>query len=91
MFGERLKELRRRNKMSQKELGEALHLSQRAISRYEGNESEPEFQTLIEMAKYFNVTIDYLMETDESNSILISKDDFDILKKASDIITKLTK
>ena len=58
----RLKELRKSKKMSQIKLAIELHTSQNTISRYETGEREPGIRELIEIADYFNVSIDYLLE-----------------------------
>ena len=58
----RLKELRKSKKMSQLKLAIELHTSQNTISRYETGEREPGIRELIEIADYFDVSIDYLLE-----------------------------
>ena len=58
----RLKELRKSKKMSQLKLAIELHTSQNTISRYETGEREPGIRELIEIADYFIVSIDYLLE-----------------------------
>lgn len=77
MLGERLVELRQKNKISQRKLGTLLDLSQSAIAKYERNESEPEIRTLIKMAEIFNVTIDGLILDNEM--IVIQKEKYDHL------------
>lgn len=61
MVGERLKKLRKERKLTQKELAEALHLSYHAISGYERNKSEPSDEIKSDIARYFNVSADYLL------------------------------
>ena len=56
----RLKELRKKRKKSQVSLGIDLGVSQDAISRYENLEREADYQTLIDIADFFNVSLDYL-------------------------------
>ncbi len=58
----RLKELRIKNHISQIRLAIDLSLSQNSISRYETGEREADYATLIKIADYFNVSIDYLLE-----------------------------
>lgn len=77
----KLKYLREQNHMSQKELGDILNLSQRAISRYENGDAEPDFATVKKISLFFNVTIDYLLGEDDSNIILITKNNYENLKK----------
>lgn len=60
MFGENLKGLREEKKLTQNELAEVLEVTRQAISNYE-NGREPSYDILIRIAKYFDVTIDYLL------------------------------
>ncbi len=62
----RLRELRLRRGISQLRLAMELHMNQNSISRYETGEREADYATLIKLADYFCVSIDYLLEhTDE--------------------------
>lgn len=58
----RLKELRKKRKISQLKLAMDLQLNQNAISRYETGVREADYATLIKIADYFDVSIDYLLE-----------------------------
>lgn len=57
----RLKELRQNKKISQLKLSLDLNMNQNTISRYETGEREADYKTLIKIADYFNVSIDYLL------------------------------
>jgi len=59
-FGERLREIRTSNKITQKQLSIALKLSERGIQSYELNEKKPGLDALLTLADYFNVSLDYL-------------------------------
>ena len=61
MLGERLAYLRRKESISQKELGEKLNISHYTISSYEKGRSEPNDEIKVRIARYFNVTLDYLV------------------------------
>jgi len=64
----RLKELRKNKGISQLKLAMDLSMNQNTISRYETGEREADYKTLIKIADYFNVSIDYLLErTDNPN------------------------
>ena len=54
----KIKELRIKNKMSQKDLGEHIGISDRAISKWELGLSNPSGQNLIKLAKIFNVSVE---------------------------------
>ncbi|MBQ5328979.1 MAG: helix-turn-helix transcriptional regulator [Oscillospiraceae bacterium] len=53
-----LKKLRKQNRITQRNLAEALHISQTSVSKYERGESEPDLEMVIKMADFFGVTID---------------------------------
>ena len=57
----RLKELRTSRKISQVKLAMDLNLTQNSISRYENGEREADYDTLVAIADYFNVSVDYLL------------------------------
>ena len=57
----RLKELRKERNISQLKLALDLNMNQNVISRYENLEREADYETLIKLANYFNVSIDYLL------------------------------
>ncbi len=65
----RLRELRRKRHISQLRLSMELNLNQNSISRYENNEREADYATLIKIADYFDVSIDYLLERTENPKI----------------------
>lgn len=58
----RLKQLRQKRGISQLRLAMELGMNQNTVSRYENGEREADYQTLICLADYFNVSIDYLLE-----------------------------
>ena len=57
----KLRELRKENKLTTKELGEKLSLSQSTISLYESGKRQPDLDTLKKIAQFFNVSVDYLL------------------------------
>lgn len=61
MLGERIKELRKKHKMSRKELGERLGVSVSAIGMYEQGNREPDAAKLEMLCEIFGVTLDYLI------------------------------
>ncbi|MFZ5967342.1 MAG: helix-turn-helix domain-containing protein [Bacillota bacterium] len=61
MFGERLKELRTNFNMLQKDLADLLKVSPSTIGMYERGQRDPDTDTIKFLAKYFNVTSDWLL------------------------------
>ena len=58
-FGKRLKELRQEKELSQRELSEQTGISKSTIGRWELG-LEPAFPYVIHIAKFFDVSLDYL-------------------------------
>lgn len=64
----RLKELRIKRNISQLQLAMDLNISQNTVSRYENGVREADYNMLITLADYFNVSVDYLLgRTDNPN------------------------
>ena len=64
-FSEKLQELRKSRSMTQEELAEALFVSRTAISKWESGRGYPSIDSLKEISRYFSVTIDDLICSDE--------------------------
>ena len=60
-FKEKLIELRKERGISQMQLAKEIKFSRTAIASWETGVREPSFDTLIMIAKYFNVSTDYLL------------------------------
>lgn len=57
----RLKELRKQRNISQLKIAMDLGMNQNSISRYESGQREADYKSLIAIADYFNVSVDYLL------------------------------
>lgn len=64
-FGNRLKILRNVSGVTQRELAEAIDVERATIAGYETRASEPNYEKLIRISKFFNVSVDYLLGNDE--------------------------
>lgn len=60
-FKDRLTDLRRERRISQKELAAAVGVTTGAVANYEVGSRVPRVNELIKMADYFGVSIDYLL------------------------------
>lgn len=65
----RLKELRTQRGISQKELCEAVGLEYQNYNKYELNKNEPSVTTLMKLADFYEVSLDYLCERQYNNQI----------------------
>lgn len=91
-FGDRLKYLRKATpNLSQKKFGERLGLAESTISMYEQNKREPDYATLIKIADFFDVSIDYLIrgESKESQEKIFTNEAMRILNSKEATITPL--
>ena len=61
MFGRRLRELRKEEGLSQRDLGEKLGACNQAVSFWETGSREPDLDTLKALAQIFDVSADYLL------------------------------
>lgn len=79
----RLAELRREKGLTLKELGKILHVKDNALSQYETGKRNPKIGLLIEIANFFNVSLDYLTyDTDKRDYPIESKEDaINLLKR----------
>ncbi|MED4922942.1 helix-turn-helix transcriptional regulator [Anoxybacillus geothermalis] len=67
-FGKRLRFLRKKMNMTQKDLADKFRLGESTIGMYERDEREPSFEFVRQLADFFNVTTDYLLgRTDHPN------------------------
>lgn len=64
-FNEKLQKLRTKENLTQEELAEKLYVSRAAISKWESGRGYPSIDSLKAIAKYFHVTIDELIGTEE--------------------------
>lgn len=64
-FAEKLKSLRHINNMSQKYLAQHMNLARTTIAGYETKNREPSYENLSAFARFFHVTVDYLLSDDE--------------------------
>lgn len=66
----RLKQLRKERGITQLKLAMDLNMNQNSISRYETGDHEADYETLIKIADYFNISIDYLLERTNNPTFL---------------------
>ena len=64
-FSEKLLKLRKEKGLTQEELAEALFVSRTAISKWESGRGYPSIASLQEVAKYFSITVDELINPEE--------------------------
>ena len=72
-FNEKLQELRKQNGLTQEELAEILFVSRTAVSKWESGRGMPSIESLKAISKFFAVTLDDLLSSEEL--LVIAEDD----------------
>lgn len=60
----KLKELRKKNNLTQEEMSKILNLGSTTYKNYENNVNQPSIETLIKLADYYHITLDELVGRD---------------------------
>ena len=72
-FNEKLQELRKQKGLTQEELAEILFVSRTAVSKWESGRGMPSIESLKAISKFFTVTLDNLLSSEEL--LVIAEDD----------------
>ena len=66
IFADKLITLRKKAGWSQEELAEQLGVTRQSVSKWEGAQSVPDIDKILQMSRLFGVTTDYLLKDDQS-------------------------
>lgn len=66
-FGQKLIRLRKKQGLSQEELGRRLDVSRQTVSKWEAGASYPDFERLILLADFFGISLDELVRGEQKN------------------------
>ena len=72
MLNENIKRLRTANNLTQVELATDLGVSKQCVSNWENDYIQPSIEMLIKIAQYFKVSIDFLLDLNDTNQINVS-------------------
>lgn len=70
----RIKELRNKNSLTLRALGQKVDMSSSRLSQYETGKREPKLETWQKLANFFNVPVDYLLGISKDRSTLTIDD-----------------
>ena len=76
LIGERLYELRKDANLTQDQLADILKINKHSVSSYERDKSEPPDAIKVCIAKYFNVSVDYLLGLTQESRPLEANEDY---------------
>ena len=68
MIGERLKELRKLNNLSQEQVAKELNITRQAISKWETDKTMPDIENIILLSKLYNVSLESIMGEEEEKN-----------------------
>lgn len=68
-FNEKLIELRKAKGLSQEELGNELGVSRQTVSKWELGQSYPDFQKLVLLSDFFDISLDKLIKDIDLNDV----------------------
>lgn len=80
-LNDRIKQLRKEKGLTQSQLADLLGVTDKAVSKWEVGEANPDISLLVKLAEIFGVTIDFLL-TGKAEEPTISLDDMDTEKRA---------
>ena len=76
-LGEKIKEIRKRFKLSQEQLAEIMNVSRQAITKWENDIGMPDTSNLQILAQTFGITIDYLLNNENELPLLVMRKQLD--------------
>lgn len=85
---ENLKKLRAKAGLSQQKLANHLGLTQQSIHSYENGAYEPDIATLVQLAAYFETSVDYLIGNTDIRRKIEKADKYELNAEESEIIRK---
>ncbi|EIW15718.1 MULTISPECIES: helix-turn-helix domain-containing protein [Pelosinus] len=90
-FGQNLQKLRTNNNMTQEDLGKLLNVTQSTIAYYESGKKQPSLETIVFIADYFRVSVDYLLDRMDSfispalQTTGLSQENLDLLDRLNNL------
>lgn len=81
-IGTFLKELRKEKGLTQEQLSELLGVTNRSVSRWENGVNMPDFDLVIELVNYFDVSVEEFLNGERKNGMIDKKTEETLLKVA---------
>lgn len=88
---ENLKKLRNKKGISQQKLADAIGVSQQSINKYENHKIEPDIQTLMKLADYFETSVDYLIGHSDIDHVMEALSGYDLNEDEASLIDNYRK
>lgn len=91
MISEKIRELRIRLGLTQLQLADKLGLTRSSVNAWEQGISVPSTPYIIQLAKLFNVSTDYLLGVDETSTLNVSGLEVKDVQVVYDLVDRLRK
>lgn len=90
-FGEKLKTLRKGQKLTQQQLADRLGVAKSVVSYYESGDRFPSYDVLVKIARTFHVTTDFLLDVERTRILDVSdlsEEDITVLETVAEALRK---
>lgn len=90
-FGEKLKDLRTSQKLTQQQLADRIGVAKSVVSYYESGDRYPSYDVLIKIARVFHTTTDYLLDVSKANVIDVTglpEEDISVVRTVADALKR---
>lgn len=92
MLSDQLRTIRRANRYTQQQVSDILNIERSTYASYETGRNRPDVALLQNFSKIFNVTVDFILNIDPQNNLVVYDDVVSYKKKANAVIlSDLTK
>ena len=72
--GNEIINIRKKHNLTQKELGQLLHVTRQTVSNWENTKSYPDLQTLVDISNQFDISLDTLLKGDTEMVKIIDRE-----------------
>lgn len=83
ILADKIISLRKKEGLSQEELAESLGVSRQSVSKWEGAQSVPDMERIVQLSKLFGVTTDYLLKDEIGEPEYSKYDDSTVMRKVT--------
>ena len=83
IFADKVVQLRKKSGWSQEELAEKLNVTRQSVSKWEGAQSIPDLEKILQLAQIFGVSTDYLLKDELAEAEYTKSDDSSSARRVS--------
>lgn len=70
-LGEKILAIRKSRGLTQEQLAEQLNVTRQSVSKWESDQATPELDKIVELSKFFEVSVDYLLQPSEFDELAV--------------------